>query len=192
MKLKIHRGGGVVEYNLVEIATETTKIILDCGRNLPLLDNDPIEEAIDVPGLTSGASAYGAVIVTHHYADHADFIERVNSDIPIFMNADTKIILDVVADFSDSPLPRVDKFMEHGNPEKIGDIRVLPISVDRRVAGKMIPLKPRDYSYRKQFEAAKEQLKPKTLISVQRIGMVASARHGKTIEIYDGDAEILI
>ena len=72
MKLKIHRGTGEVRYNLVEIATEATKIILDCGRDLPPNDGDPFNDIIDIPGLTSCDSAYSAVFVTHHNADRGD------------------------------------------------------------------------------------------------------------------------
>ena len=140
MKLKIHRGNGRTAHNLVEIATETTKIILDCGRNLPLLDCTSSEEVIDIPGLTSGASTYDAVFVTNHHADHADLAERINADIPVYMNADTKIILDIVSDFTDSPLPRANKYLEHGCAEQISDISVLPISVDYSMMGRMIML----------------------------------------------------
>ena len=140
MKLMIHRGDGVVEYNLVELATETTRIILDCGRKLPLLDYVSSEETIDIPGLTSGASTYDAVFITNHHADHADLAERINSDIPVYMNADTKIILDIVSDFTDSPLSRANKYLEHGRVEQVGDISVLPISVDYSMSGRMILL----------------------------------------------------
>ena len=140
MKLKIHRGSGRIAYNLVEIATETTKIILDCGRDLPLLDCVLGDEVTDIPGLTSGTSTYDAVFVTNHHADHADLAERINADIPVYMNADTKIILDVVSDFTDSPLPRANKYLEHGHAEQVGDISVLPISVDYRMMGRMILL----------------------------------------------------
>ena len=140
MKLKIHRGTGAVSYNLVEISTGKAKIILDCGRDLPLMDCNSYETAIDIPGLTSGKSTYDAVFVTHYYTDHTDLIERINGDIPVYMNADTKTILDIAADFTDSPLPRVSKYLEHGCSEQVGDISVVPLSVNYRFMGRMILL----------------------------------------------------
>ena len=140
MKLKIHRGTGEVRYNLVEIATKATKVILDCGRDLPPNDGDLCNDIIDIPGLTSCDSAYSAVFVTQHNADRGDLIGCINSDIPIYMNKDTKNVLDVIADFKGAPLPRVDKYLEHGRKEQIGDISVLPVCVDHRVFGRMLLL----------------------------------------------------
>ena len=140
MKLKIHRGNGKTAYNLVEIATGTAKIILDCGRDMPLLDCVSSKNTIDIPGLTSGTSTYDAVFVAHHHADHADLAERINPDIPVYMTADTKIILDVVSDFTDSSLPRTNKYLEHGRAEQVGDINILPISVDYSMMGRIILL----------------------------------------------------
>ena len=54
MKLRILRGAGQIGGNIIEIATDTTKIILDCGRNLPPLDDPKAEENIEVDGLTHG------------------------------------------------------------------------------------------------------------------------------------------
>lgn len=125
MKLKINRGTGQIAYNLVEIATEMTKLILDCGRTLPLMDVPGV--AIELGGLTFGKSAYSAVFVAHHHADHSGFIERVNADIPIYMSNETKIALGVAADFTGVPPPRADKILENGRKERVGDITVLPL-----------------------------------------------------------------
>jgi len=147
MKVKIHRGNeieysigkpGMVDYTLVEIATETTKIILECGWNLPPTDDTSVIGDVKIEGLTMGDSTYAAVFVTHHHSGHHGIVESINADIPIYMSSETKNVLDVVADFSDAPLPRVDKHLEHGGRENVGDISVLPISVDHRVMGRML------------------------------------------------------
>ena len=149
MKIKIHRGNEIeyalgkpatVDYTLVEIATETTKIILECGWNLPPTDNNAAFGDVKIEGLTMGSSTYNAVFVTHHHSSHHGIIESINTDIPIYMSSDTKNVLDVIADFSDAPLPRVDKYLEHGRRENVGDISILPISVDHRVMGRMLLL----------------------------------------------------
>jgi ribonuclease J len=82
MKLKIHRGTKQISGNIAEIATDTTKIILDCGCDLPALNEKFTEDDIEVEGLTTGESAYNAVFITHYHADHSGLNDRVNPDIP--------------------------------------------------------------------------------------------------------------
>ena len=138
MKLKIHRGTNQIGGNIVEIATDTTKIILDCGKNLPPLDDPKSVDTVEIDGLTNGESKYDAVFVTHYHADHCGLIERINSDIPIYMSRETKIVLDIIADFIDKPLPRAAKILEHGRAIQTGDLKVLPIEVSHSAKGAMM------------------------------------------------------
>jgi ribonuclease J len=137
MKLKIHRGTKQIGGNIVEIATDTTKIILDCGRNLPPLDDPKAADDIEIDGLTQGSSAYDAVFITHYHADHCGLIGRVNADVPIYMSNESKLVLDVIADFIDAPLPRVDGILQSGKEIMVGNIRVLPLSVKHSAKGAM-------------------------------------------------------
>lgn len=138
MYLKIHRGTKQIGGNIVEIATETTKIILDCGMNLPPLDERFNEDTIQIDGLTVGESAYDAVFITHYHADHCGLVERVNADIPIYMSNDTKIVLEIISDFIDSPLPRISQILEPGKEVTVGDIKVLPLTVGHSARGAMM------------------------------------------------------
>lgn len=138
MKLKIHRGTKQIGGNIVEIATETTRIILDCGKNLPPLDDAKASDTIEIEGLTSGESSYDAVFVTHYHTDHCGLMERVNPDIPTYMSYDTKIVLDVISDFIDSPLPRADQIVTPGQEVRVGDIRILPLAVRHSARGALM------------------------------------------------------
>jgi ribonuclease J len=138
MKLTIHRGAAQIGGNIVGIASETAKIVLDCGRNLPPLDGGESEDGIDIPGLTSGASAYDAVFVTHYHADHCGLIERVNADIPIYAGQETKDVLSIIADFIDAPLPRVSQIIEPGIEVSVGGMKILPIGVRHSAKGAMM------------------------------------------------------
>jgi len=124
--------------NLIEISTEKTKIVIDCGwKMLPTGDRDDID-CIVVDGLTRGTSGFDAVLVTNYYADHIGIIEQIKPDIPIYMNKYVKDVLDAFADFANAEIPRVDKYLEHGRREQIGDITVLPIRVDLKETGRML------------------------------------------------------
>jgi ribonuclease J len=138
MKLTIHRGTKQIGGNIVEIATDTTRIILDCGKNLPPLDGGSVDDAIEIDGLTRGESQYDAVFITHYHADHCGLIERVNADIPVYAGRETIDVLNIVSDFINSPPPRVDKILRHGEPVRVGDISVLPLNVEHSARGAML------------------------------------------------------
>ncbi|MDL2214233.1 MBL fold metallo-hydrolase [Clostridia bacterium OttesenSCG-928-O13] len=138
MKLKIHRGTKQIGGNIVEVATESTRIILDCGKNLPPLDGKFGKDDIAINGLTHGTNAYDAVFVTHYHADHCGLVERVNTDIPVYMSQDTKVVLEVISDFIDAPRPRADQVLKPGKQVRVGDISVLPLSVGHSAKGAMM------------------------------------------------------
>ena len=135
MKLKIHRGTGQIGGNIIEIATDRTKIILDCGRNLPPLDQPKEDDDFELDGLTRGQSVYDAVFITHYYADHCGLVERVNADIPIYMSSETKTVLNIIADFIDAPPVRCNHVLDAGNEVVVGDIEVLPLEVKHSAKG---------------------------------------------------------
>lgn len=138
MRLKIHRGTNQIGGNIVEVATRTTKIILDCGRNLPPLDEKYCEDTMQLDGLTIGKSTYDGVFITHYHTDHCGLIERVNPDIPIYMGSDTKLVLEIISDFIDASLPRVIQTLETGRDVRVGDIKVLPLAVGHSAKGAMM------------------------------------------------------
>ena len=144
MKIKIHRGTKQIGGNIVEVATETTRIILDCGRNLPPLDEPKVEDPTQINGLTHGESTYDAVFITHYHADHSGLVERVNVDIPIYMSLETKMVLNIISDFINSPLPRTTQDLEHNKEVVIGDIKILPLNVNHSAKGAMMFLLEND------------------------------------------------
>jgi ribonuclease J len=138
VKLKIHRGAKQIGGNIVEISSEKAGIILDCGKTLPPLGEKAEDDSIDIPGLTSGKSAYDAVFLTHYHSDHCGLANRVNSDIPIYAGIETKTVLSIVADFIGEPKPRIDNILDPRNRLAIGDISITPIPVKHSAAGAMM------------------------------------------------------
>jgi ribonuclease J len=135
MKLRIFRGTNQIGGNIIEVATETTKIILDCGSNLPPLDDTKASDTIDVPGLTSGTSSYNAVFISHHHGDHCGLIGHINDDIHIYTSAATKSVLEIIADFIDKPSPRIYKVIEPEKSEQVGDIKITALPVKHSAWG---------------------------------------------------------
>ena len=129
MQLKIYHGTKQLARNIVEIATDTTKIIIDCGKDLPLLDENFSENNIEIDGLTTGSSIYDGIFITNYHADHTGLIENINPDIPIYMSETMRNVLHVVSDFIDAPIPRITRKLKHGREIRVGDINILPIFV---------------------------------------------------------------
>ena len=66
MRITIHRGGNNTSYSLIEISTDASKIMLECGWNQPPSDVFCDYGEVKIEGLTYGESTYGAVFITHH------------------------------------------------------------------------------------------------------------------------------
>ena len=79
MKIHIHRGQNQIGGNIVEISTESTKILLDVGLEL---DDEKNKALPNIPGLFDRAG-YDAVFVTHYHGDHLGLAYRIHPDIPL-------------------------------------------------------------------------------------------------------------
>ena len=81
MKITIHRGQNQIGGSIIEIASDTAKIILDAGSEL----DEEIPAAPQIDGLFSGRAAYDAVFISHYHGDHLGLCDQVLSEIPIYI-----------------------------------------------------------------------------------------------------------
>jgi ribonuclease J len=130
MYIKIHRGTAQIGGNLIEIGTNQTHILFDAGTNLPPLDEKETSDPIEIEGLTCGEPAFDWVFISHHHNDHCGLVERILPGIPIFAGAETHRILDVIADFTDSPRPNINFHFTNCQPIQLNDMLVTPVGVD--------------------------------------------------------------
>lgn len=65
------------------ISTDTTKICIDFGENLP---GSKYKEALEVEGLTYGEASYDAVFFTHYHGDHIGRFDKILPQIPLYMS----------------------------------------------------------------------------------------------------------
>ena len=93
MKVKIIKGTKQIGGCITEISTDKSRIIIDFGEDLD--SNDQFE----LEGLTKGVSKYDAVFITHSHSDHIGLINKINNDIPIYVEEFTKEIYDLTCDF---------------------------------------------------------------------------------------------
>lgn len=94
MEVKIIKGTKQIGGCITEITVNKSKIIIDFGDDLE--DN---KESFELDGLTKGKSIYDAVFITHSHADHIGLINKINKDIPIYVEKDTLNIYNLTCDF---------------------------------------------------------------------------------------------
>ena len=83
LKINVLRGQGQIGGSIIEVNTETTRIILDAGANM-----NEKRSSIVVPkiqGLFEGKPAFDAVFVSHYHSDHMGLLKHVSEGIPIYM-----------------------------------------------------------------------------------------------------------
>ena len=93
MKVRIIKGTKQIGGCITEISCNNTKIIIDFGNDL---DNN---ESFELNGLTYGKSIYKAVFLTQSHGDHIGLINKINSDIPVYVEDKSLKIHNLTCDF---------------------------------------------------------------------------------------------
>jgi ribonuclease J len=137
VKIIIHRGTHQIDGSCLEVATATTRLILDVG--LPLDDLAapfpiPAQEHEDetVSEVFARSPEVAAVLISHAHADHTGLLHLVPPGVPIFLSKGTsKMMLagSVYANQPDVPRER-QQVLELRSPHRIGDITVTAFPVD--------------------------------------------------------------
>lgn len=125
MEVRILKGTNQIGGCITEISSNFTKIIIDFGKDLESDDDFELE------GLTYGNSIYDAVFITHSHGDHIGLINKINSDIPIYVEESSLKIYKVMCDFcgEDKKLREVNTFKFEDNIN-ISDMKIIPYRVD--------------------------------------------------------------
>ncbi len=94
MKVKIIKGTKQIGGCITEISVNNSKIIIDFGNDL-----EESNETFELEGLTKGKSIYDAVFITHSHGDHIGLINKINKDIPVYVEEATLKIHNLTCDF---------------------------------------------------------------------------------------------
>src|SRR5262249_14114782 len=140
MKLTIHRGTQEIGGSCVEVATATTRIILDVG--LPLVDanREPFDsraalaKPVDVlkaekvipavPGLFDNDSpAPDGILLSHAHLDHAGLLHLSRPAVPIYATKGTSKMMLAAAVFAGQKELNKERFREvvSGQAFQVGD-----------------------------------------------------------------------
>ena len=80
MKIKIHRGLNQIGGCITEISTETSRIFVDLGQNLPGIGERPNlekDKALVDSLFSNNIRTNQAVVYTHAHSDHVGLFEYV-------------------------------------------------------------------------------------------------------------------
>lgn len=94
IKAKIIKGTKQIGGCITEISVKNSKIIIDFGNDL-----EESNESFELEGLTKGKSTYDAVFITHSHGDHIGLINKINKDIPVYVEESTLKIHNLTCDF---------------------------------------------------------------------------------------------
>ncbi|MDX2186681.1 MAG: MBL fold metallo-hydrolase [Opitutaceae bacterium] len=137
MRIVIHRGAHQIGGTCIEVATDSTRIILDAGLPLDADPSGPLPLP-NVPGLWSkGEKPVDALFLTHAHADHSGLVRASQSEISVYLTTDTSKLLLAGSLFARQPqVPRKrGKRLEAGKPVQIGNLCVTAFPVDHSTQG---------------------------------------------------------
>ena len=96
MNIKVHRGLDQIGGCITEISTETSRVFIDFGQNLPGygIATTPEEDQEMVESIfAQNKKENEAVFYTHGHEDHVGLFEYIPSNIPQYMGEGTKELL---------------------------------------------------------------------------------------------------
>lgn len=125
MRVNVIRGKNQIGGNIIEVATDKTRILLDVGLEL----DDENVQFPDVEGLFSDA-AFDAVFISHYHGDHLGLAYYIDNRIPLYMGEASYHIVKAADDYKGIASIMPDGFLRHLKPIVVGDITVTPFLCD--------------------------------------------------------------
>ena len=131
MKIKIHKGAQQIGGSIVEISTNSARIIIDFGADLP--SNENMNNNIEIEGVTVGKRNCDAILLSHYHGDHIGLVYKVLPDIPVYIGCTAKKIQKALVErISRENISTVNRFNTFKTLDKLifKDICVTPFFID--------------------------------------------------------------
>lgn len=125
MNLHIHRGQNQIGGNIIEISTDTTKILLDIGLEL----DDSNQSLPNIQGLFDTAD-YDAIFISHYHGDHIGLAYYTHKDIPVYIGEASYKIVEAADIYKGVKTFIPAGFLCHKQKITVGDICVTPYLCD--------------------------------------------------------------
>ena len=141
MKITIHRGIDQIGGCITEIATDSTKIFIDLGRNLPKGDKASKDENANIEAIAKLTEGCNAIFYTHYHGDHIDLYKYVPETISQYIGEVAKQVMickskslakiSKKTNVTEQDVAKLEKFktFKANKSVTIGDITVTPYFV---------------------------------------------------------------
>jgi len=138
MNLTIHRGTDQIGGSCLEIATETTRILLDLGLPLDFSKQSVQEQQAIVEQAKNWTIGVDAIFISHYHQDHHGLLSKVQSEVPVFVTAATEKMFKMNAVFMKPYVTSIEnlsiiepeRVKSPAIPVQIGDISLTAFTVD--------------------------------------------------------------
>jgi len=126
MNIIIHRGQNQIGGSIIEISSDTTKIIFDVGLEL---DDEKNKKHPDIKGLFD-TKGFDAVFVSHYHSDHLGLAYDLHDQIPVYLGEASTKIIQASDTYKGNKSLKITGYLKHKQPILIGDIMVTPYLCD--------------------------------------------------------------
>ncbi|SDM56241.1 MBL fold metallo-hydrolase [Acetanaerobacterium elongatum] len=126
MNVHIYRGQNQIGGSIIEVSTETTRILLDVGLEL---DNEKNRELPKIEGLFDSPTVE-AVFISHYHGDHLGLAYYIDKRIPLYIGKASYKIVKAADDYKNTETISPAGFIYHNHPITIGDITVTAFLCD--------------------------------------------------------------
>lgn len=127
MKINILRGQNQIGGSIIEISTDSARIVFDVGINLDESENIEIPK---IDGLFYREKKYDAVFISHYHPDHVGLIDCILTSIPIYMGETAYKILEASNAYREIKQNFAPNYLYGNKKVSIGDIVITPILCD--------------------------------------------------------------
>ena len=127
MIVKIHRGQNQIGGSIIEISTESTRVVFDVGINLDETESVKIPA---VEGLFQGDPLYDAVIISHYHSDHIGLLNYVLDGIPIYIGKQAFSVVQAASSYTNREIMYEPQLFEENESIVIGDLTIDPYRCD--------------------------------------------------------------
>ncbi len=126
MKINVLRGQNQIGGSIIEISSESTRLIFDIGHEL---DTD-CQVLPNIEGLFLGNASYDGVFISHYHADHMGFLSEVLPNINVYMGEGCYKVHQFQNEWSNKPKMPKPYFLKDSVTIEIRDLKVTPYLCD--------------------------------------------------------------
>lgn len=127
MKITVHRGQNQIGGSIIEVSTESTRVVFDVGINL---DETECVKIPAIEGLFQGDPLYDAVIISHYHSDHIGLLNYLLGGIPIYIGKQAFSVVQAASSYTNREIMYDPHLFEENEIIAIGDLAIYPYRCD--------------------------------------------------------------